>query len=830
MKKPIKAKGTVKASSRLVPGKSGATAASLLVAAAVLHESQAASRSQDDLAQSAKSRLPITDLIPGDGSENLADSAQQLAAQIGPDLLEFLTGPEAADSAVLAALNNGDVVSDALSVAAPAAEALPEGDGAALVSDVAPEEGAAVAESTSGADEADDVAAQPEEPILLAQAQTTATDVPAKDTAVDPNAPAGAETGISTGGAAAGGAVVVGAAAAGAGGGAAAGGAAAAAASAASAGSAAGIAAKGLLSGATVFYDFSGDGIFTAGTDASAITDARGNFSISLTTAQKAQVETGLNNLGKQLKLIVTGGTDVTNNTPFTGSLSTVADKVITNSSEINVFTTMKAAGMSSTQLTELLGKDVDSLTSSDFDQPGDAVEALALKLWSLVSDKVGNDADAAEAAMTALNNTLEQLSEDGDLASLVANLSASELEQVVGTGVDKAMALYNSGAGQAELDAAMQAYGESLDASGVFSDIADGVVGDDSVNYTTAFTSADTVATDIANAFSAPTITEADAATLIAASSTQYATGADVSMQATGTHVTPTLKQLQSLGVDAVLIDGAAAAIDPGPYGITIDLGTGTLNSVGIPDLISADPVKLSITDGQVTEVANLATQLHTAGVDYIGGSDGSLSVSAADLQLLLNQNIHFAAETQVTAQLATSGVGTGDVHALVVDIDAAAVASDVGVDIIDMTTNAATISEADAVSLVDAGVHFAAADVVDVQASGTDLSTSLKELHDLGVDHVTEQSGHGISLELGNVATGASPAAELLAFLQTYPGALFDGPAGSVDVTLEVTQTVYNAIHAATAPVQTDIVTALVDMGVDHVKVIGSTTHDDI
>ncbi|MES2511636.1 MAG: hypothetical protein V4625_17050 [Pseudomonadota bacterium] len=209
-----------------------------------------------------------------------------------------------------------------------------------------------------------------------------------------------------------------------------------------------GLAAKGLLSGATVFYDFNGNGVFNAGVDPSATTDALGKYSINLTAAQKAKVETGLNDLGKELKLVVTGGTDTVSGLAFTGSLSSAASKDTAVEVKINAFTTMKAAGMSDAVLKEMLGgRDLDSLTSGDFDS-ADGVEAIAMKLWALVSDKVGGDADAAEAAMAAVSSVLEKLNAaGGDLNALLGDggsLDATELENLFGSAIDKAVALYD--------------------------------------------------------------------------------------------------------------------------------------------------------------------------------------------------------------------------------------------------------------------------------------------------------------------------------------------------------------------------------------------------
>jgi hypothetical protein len=130
---------------------------------------------------------------------------------------------------------------------------------------------------------------------------------------------------------------------------------------------------------------------------------------------------------------------------------------------------------------------------------------------------------------------------------------------------------------------------------------------------------------------------------------------------------------------------------------------------------------------------------------------------------------------------------------------------------------------------SLMDAGIHFAEGEDLGMQAEGTHVSTTLSDLEDLGVHHYSVDAvaaaanpGHDLVLALGDIATGDDPAAELLAFLQTYAGNQFFDPAA--DVALEMTQTVYAAIESASDTVQVDIITALVDLGVDEVRILGS------
>ncbi len=272
-----------------------------------------------------------------------------------------------------------------------------------------------------------------------------------------------------------------------------------------------GLAAKGLLSGATVYYDFNGNGVFNAGVDPSATTDAFGKYKIDLNDAQKAKVESGLNDLGKELKLIVTGGTDTVSNAAFTGSLSSAASKDTAVEVKINAFTTLKAAGMSDAALKSMLGgRDLDSLTDDDFDS-ADGVEAIAMKLWALVSDKLGGstDADKAEAAMTALSSVLEKLQEaGGDLNVLlgdgVGSLGAGSLDTLVDGAVDKALALYDASVVSGkeltdeQLAAVMDDYADELGSA--LDEVANGDVSGIAALQANANAAADATATNLAN------------------------------------------------------------------------------------------------------------------------------------------------------------------------------------------------------------------------------------------------------------------------------------------------------------------------------------------
>jgi hypothetical protein len=135
--------------------------------------------------------------------------------------------------------------------------------------------------------------------------------------------------------------------------------------------------------------------------------------------------------------------------------------------------------------------------------------------------------------------------------------------------------------------------------------------------------------------------------------------------------------------------------------------------------------------------------------------------------------------------------------------------------------------ISEALAASLVDDGVHFATCDDVTVHAEGTALSCSVKDLTDLGVDHVVPDSAANGELVLALGLEGCEPTSELLKLLQQHDQALFPHEA---NVGLLVTEAEAEAFSTACGKLQDQVVEQLVDLGIDYVKVIGTNTEFDL
>ncbi len=181
-------------------------------------------------------------------------------------------------------------------------------------------------------------------------------------------------------------------------------------------------------------------------------------------------------------------------------------------------------------------------------------------------------------------------------------------------------------------------------------------------------------------------------------------------------------LKDLQKLGVDTVLLSGSDS--------LTVNLGTGEegLSGSGIPlfgdtnldgQLSKAEDDALSVTlnlesaQTQIGNVAGLANELSAAGIDYLsinGAAEGSVSITDAQASDLIGAGLVF------------SDAGGAD----------------------------------DQVAL-------------NVGAEGTYLSTSLKDLQKLGIDQVLAGSDNLIVVDMGNLLTGDISAINLPEFVAT-------------------------------------------------------------
>lgn len=247
-------------------------------------------------------------------------------------------------------------------------------------------------------------------------------------------------------------------------------------------------------------------------------------------------------------------------------------------------------------------------------------------------------------------------------------------------------------------------------------------------------------------------TLTDAQASALVAAG-LQFAaddTGVDVqaNTQASGTQLGTSLSDLQKLGVDTVSF-GTNTGIN------TVALGVGSVDFAQLP-VVSTGPganaaLELSSADAALLNSTN-ASDIKAAGFDIISGAGATLTVDSGVVDVVHGANLQFNAADQVTVDVASideSGVLTN----LISRIDAATYTHDL--DVLDLADNGVSLTDAQASSLVNAGLQFAADDtgVALEHAAGTHLNTSLSDLQTLGVDVVHTASGADLlSVDFGS------------------------------------------------------------------------------
>jgi hypothetical protein len=240
----------------------------------------------------------------------------------------------------------------------------------------------------------------------------------------------------------------------------------------------------------------------------------------------------------------------------------------------------------------------------------------------------------------------------------------------------------------------------------------------------------------------------------------------------ASGTHLTTSLQDLQKLGVDSVLINGALATVDFGALGSGVGVN-GTLSGGGLPifgyvddqGLLSADEdAQLTMTlnlgseniSAELDQVVDLAGQLVASGIDLISVDGGQLTITDSQASQLVGAGMAYAAEDQTFAA----------------DGEGLAFASDM-----DVTLNIGEVT-------------------------GTHLQTSVQELQKLGVDSVIGIGDGSVNIGLGQLLVDAS-------------GNSLPSFSSNLDVTLDVGSS-YNLLEAGDS-----VYAALYDKGIDHLAV---------
>ena len=264
--------------------------------------------------------------------------------------------------------------------------------------------------------------------------------------------------------------------------------------------------------------------------------------------------------------------------------------------------------------------------------------------------------------------------------------------------------------------------------------------------------------------ASNAISITDAQASSLVLEGIHFATDDTGIAVQAVGTHLTTSLSDLQKLGVDVVNV-----GLTLGEF--VIAAGTGVIDFAHLPTVVAAAGVAVSLemTDASIhglsaADMQVEAQALQAAGFNELRMADGLLTVDSSIVNALHDAGMSFASQDQITMTVA-SGTQQADIAALVSNIDSHAnPRSDV--DVIDLASNALTLTDAQAASLVSAGIHFATDDTgIAVQAVGTHLTTSLSDLQKLGVDYV-HTDANAVNTVVLDMGTGTLSSATLPVF----------------------------------------------------------------
>ena len=262
--------------------------------------------------------------------------------------------------------------------------------------------------------------------------------------------------------------------------------------------------------------------------------------------------------------------------------------------------------------------------------------------------------------------------------------------------------------------------------------------------------------------ASNAATLSDAQAASLVSEGLHFAADDTGVAVQAQGTHLQTSLHDLQALGVDTVNVGVTSGAF-------AIAAGAGAIDFAHLPTVHAAAGVVVGLEVSNATlsgissaQMATDAQALHTAGFSSIMAADHSLALDSTTVDAIHDGGLVFATEDEITVQVAAD-VQDQMITNLVGTIDAQTYAHDL--DVLDLGSNAVTLTDAQASSLVSEGLHFATDDTgVAVQAQGTHLQTSLHDLQNLGVDFVhadPADASNTVVLDMGAgaFANGALP-----------------------------------------------------------------------
>jgi hypothetical protein len=560
-----------------------------------------------------------------------------------------------------------------------------------------------------------------------------------------------------------------------------------------------GVLADGYISGATVFIDVNGNGVFDEG-EPTGTTAADGTFAFAGATGT----------------LVAFGGVNID-----TGLPNTVTFMAPAGSGVINPLTTVLVAimstGVSLADAQSALATALGFAPGTDFTHL-DFLNPNTDPAIALAGQKIAAEIASTLSALSGLGVNVQGLALKSIAASYAAGVapdltSATYLHDLFlasGVPADQVDALaFQTAATNDTINSATSLDGisDAQEGGGVGGGVSDtlnvsqatidGVVANAATLHEAGFVHLDvggaTVIGDIH-------ITDIQAGVLIG-EGIDFVSDDNVSIETQGTTTSTTLKGLQDLHVDSIAVHSSSFSIDAGAGGL------GGLSAAGLPAFTTDGPADISLNiNGGVLDttldLSTLAGALAAAGIDHIdvGGSgvSGSLELTSAQALDLVNAGIDFAAADNITVDLAASDIGSlaalGAAH----------------VDHIDVVGDVATISDATAALLISEGVDFDAGDNITVDTQGTTTSTTLKGLQDLHVDSMAVHGGH-FSIDAGAGGLGG--------LTGDLPSFTIAGTGGDPDVSLN--------IDAGTLDTSLDlsaIAAHLGAAGIDHIDVAGS------
>jgi hypothetical protein len=566
----------------------------------------------------------------------------------------------------------------------------------------------------------------------------------------------------------------------------------------------------GYISGATVFVDVNGNGVFDPG-EPTGTTDATGHFAV-----------TG-NGTGT---IIAFGGTNID-----TGLANTITLRAPAGSISINPLTTILQAlvdsGMSlvaaNSALLAALGLPAGTdLTHLDPLAPGVslAFQKAAAEIAITINAAIANGGSAddlfAHIADLVAGGASIDLTDSATLADLLASagVPAGQIallaSQIAAANDAVASATSLSEISSAQKDADTET-GHGNGNGGGKPDtltVTQGSI-DSVVEHAANFSDAGILHLDVlgANHPGEPlTITDAQASVL-ADAGLDFVENDEITVEEDSSNASVTLKQLEGLNVDKVAVKAVGGlSIDAGAGGLG-GLDAGSLPTFAGPAGEAVD-VTLNIDSGTLDPALNLGTlvpALGAAGVDHVNVTgDGHLSVSLDQAESFVGSGVDFVAGDDITLNVAAAQIGvvTGSASGL----------GAAHIDHIDVTDNQVTIDDSQATSLINAGLDFVTSDNVTVEVAGTHTSTTLKGLQDLHVDNVAAKAvGGGLSIDAGAGGLGDLSSGGL-------PHFITDGGA-TAHVTLDIASgSLGSDVNLG------DLAPALHTAGIDHIDVTGS------